>query len=111
MTDVLGRLASRWIGKEEVRSAPFFLEVATFAPHAPFVPAPRDQHLFPGLHLPKTPAFNTATIDAPSWLRDLPVLDRARLRTMAATFRARAQDVRGVDDMVAMLVDALKRKS
>ncbi|HVU72543.1 MAG TPA: sulfatase [Mycobacteriales bacterium] len=108
MTDVLGRLANSWVSKSSVRSKPFLLEVATFAPHAPFVPAPRDRHLFPHTRLPKTAAFNAATTDPPSWLRGMPVLDRGRLRSMAGTFRQRAQDVHGVDDMIGSLVDTLK---
>ena len=108
LTDVLGRLAGRWVSKSAIRSAPFFLEVATFAPHAPFVPAPRDRSLFPHLRLPQTPALNAATVDAPSWLRGVPPLDHVRRHAMAGTYRLRAQDVRGVDDMVGALVDTLK---
>ena len=44
LTDVVSRIGAKFI----VQSAgtPFFIEVATFAPHAPYVPAPRDAYAF-----------------------------------------------------------------
>ncbi len=69
LTDVLSDLAVRFIKKMPDR--PFLIEVATFAPHAPYTPAPRDADAFPGLRAPRTPAFNAAPdANAPRWLRD-----------------------------------------
>lgn len=58
LTDVVSRIALKFI----VHSAgePFFIEVATFAPHAPYVPAPRDADAFPEVRAPRTPAFSAA---------------------------------------------------
>ena len=59
LTDVLAGQAARFI--RERAGQPFFIEIATFAPHAPYVPAPRDAEALAGVHAPRTPAFNAAT--------------------------------------------------
>jgi arylsulfatase A-like enzyme len=41
LTDVLSAKATSFIASSAARHRPFMLEVATFAPHAPYVPAPR----------------------------------------------------------------------
>src|SRR5205807_6748910 len=46
MTDVLGRRGVDFIGRAARGHSPFFLELATFAPHSPYVPAPRNAHDF-----------------------------------------------------------------
>src|SRR5262249_54082351 len=60
-TNVLARLAARFVVESgaQVGTArrPFALEVATFAPHAPYVYAGRDANRFQHLHAPHTPAF------------------------------------------------------
>ena len=64
--DVLNADASRFITRS--RRKPFVMEVATFAPHAPFIPAPRNACDFPGLKAPRDPSFNTNNINPPAWL-------------------------------------------
>ena len=58
LTDVLSARAVKFI--KEADGSPFFIEIATFAPHAPYTPAPRDANALPGLQAPRTPAFNAA---------------------------------------------------
>ena len=61
LTDVLARqggAASSTRGASTGK--PFFLEVATFAPHSPYTPAPRDAASFPGLRAPRPPSFDAA---------------------------------------------------
>jgi N-acetylglucosamine-6-sulfatase len=41
LTDVLSGFANGFVRTSVRARSPFFLEVATFAPHAPYVPAPR----------------------------------------------------------------------
>ncbi len=55
LTDVLAGKAVDFINQSAGRGRPFFLEVASFAPHRPYVPAPRDRHLFPDLKAPEPP--------------------------------------------------------
>lgn len=106
LTDVLSAHATRFIRQQ--RSAPFLIEVATFAPHAPYVPAPRDAKAFPGLHAPQTPAFNAAPdADAPHWLRDHPALSAADIAEIDGDFRKRAQSMLAVDKMIGELQAAV----
>jgi N-acetylglucosamine-6-sulfatase len=58
LTDVVSAAAVAFI--KQSAGTPFMVEVATFAPHAPYTPAPRDADAFPGLTAPRTPAFNAA---------------------------------------------------
>ena len=44
LTDVLSSKASSFIDSSASSRRPFVLEVATFAPHAPYTPAPRYAH-------------------------------------------------------------------
>ena len=67
LTDVLSGMATRFV--EKAAGAPFLIEVATFAPHAPYTPAPRDADAFPGLRAPRTAAFDAAPdASSPRWL-------------------------------------------
>jgi len=85
LTDVLSALAVRFI--EQAAGVPFFIEVATFAPHAPYTPAPRDAGAFPDLRSPRPPAFNAAPdADAPTWLRRHPPLSDADMAEIDRDF-------------------------
>jgi arylsulfatase A-like enzyme len=104
MTDVLARRGSAFIDRASRKGKPFFLEIATFAPHAPYTPAPRNADDFPGLQAPRTPAFNEANIsDKPSWLRDHPLLTQAQIDDIDVKYRKRAQSVEAVDDLIATI--------
>jgi N-acetylglucosamine-6-sulfatase len=84
------------------------IEIATFAPHAPYTPAPRDADAFPGLRAPRTPAFNAAPdADAPQWLRNHPALSAADIAGIDRDFRKRAQSVQAVDKMIGELQAAV----
>src|SRR5262249_14400611 len=68
MTDVLSAAAVKFI-KQQTPDTPFVIEIATFAPHFPYTPAPRDADAFPALRAPRTAAFNAAPdAAAPNWL-------------------------------------------
>ena len=58
LTDVLAAKASSFIDSSAASGRPFMLEVATFAPHAPYTPAPRYAHADQQLTDPKTPAYD-----------------------------------------------------
>ena len=108
LTDVLSGLAARFI--KQSAGTPFFVEVATFAPHAPYTPAPRDASAFPHLRAPRSPAFNFAPeANAPRWLlphRDRP-LSKADIAGIDGDFRKRAQSVLAVDAMIGALQAAV----
>jgi N-acetylglucosamine-6-sulfatase len=103
LTDVLGRKASAFVTASAAAHAPFLLEVATFAPHAPYTPAPRDADAFPGLTAPRGPAFDTLPTDAPPWLAGRAPLTAAETRAIDVAYRRRAQAVRSVDRMLGDL--------
>jgi arylsulfatase A-like enzyme len=86
------------------------LEIATFAPHGPSTPAPRDANEFPGLTAPRGPAFDEADLsDKPSWLRNHARLGPGQLSTIDTNYRKRVQAVQAVDDLLGTLQAALQR--
>lgn len=106
LTDVLSALAVRFI--EQAAGVPFIIEVATFAPHAPYTPAPRDAGAFPDLRSPRPPAFNAVPdADAPTWLRRHPPLSDADMAEIDRDFHKRAQSVLAVDKMIGALQAAV----
>jgi N-acetylglucosamine-6-sulfatase len=99
LTDVLSKLGRDFIRKSG--SNPFLIEIATFSPHAPYVPAPRDANEFPGLQYPRTPAFAARPdTTAPPWLKSIPELEPQKLNHMRHAFRMRAQSVLSIGKMI-----------
>jgi arylsulfatase A-like enzyme len=109
LTDVLARKGVGFIASSAAAHAPFLLEVATFAPHAPYTPAPRDATAFPGLTAPRGPAFDTLPTDAPPWLASRTPLTTTEKAAIDAAFRKRAQAVQAVDRLIGMLRAALTK--
>jgi arylsulfatase A-like enzyme len=106
MTDVLAGKAVGFI--KQSAGAPFMIEIATFAPHMPYTPAPRDANAFPGLQAPHGPAFDAAPDpNAPQWLRAHPALSPADIAGIDRDFRKRAQSVQAVDQMIGELQAAV----
>ncbi len=106
LTDVLARTAVKFI--QHSQGSPFFIEIATFAPHSPYIPAPRDARAFPGLRAPRTPAFNAAPdANAVEWLKSFPPLSKARITLINQKFRMRARSVLAIDQMIGNLEAAV----
>ncbi len=102
LTDVLSGLAIRFI--KQSNGQPFFMEIATFAPHAPYTPAPRDAAALPGVRAPRTPAFNAAPdAEAAKWLSTHPQLSDTDIERIDTDFRKRAQSVLAIDTMIGEL--------
>ena len=55
------------VAGEITTPAPFVIEIATFAPHAPYTPASRDADAFPSLRAPRTPEQLTHVLTAADW--------------------------------------------
>jgi N-acetylglucosamine-6-sulfatase len=107
MTDVLAAAAVNFI-KQQTPDTSFMIEIATFAPHAPYTPAPRDADAFGGLHAPRTAAFNAAPDPAaPKWLTGHPPLSEIDMAMIDNDFRKRAQSVQAVDAMIGALQQAV----
>lgn len=121
LTDVLSDKAVGFLQRSvsEHPGQPFFLTVATFAPHplvgGGFVPAPRDRANpgtgFPGdcgpadcrtVRAPRTPAFNADTSDKPAWVRREPLSDD-EVASIDQKFLLRVQMMQSINDLVARL--------
>jgi arylsulfatase A-like enzyme len=106
LTDVISGLGQMFVGRKAAK--PFLIELASFAPHAPYIPAPRHAALFPGLVYPRTPAFNAAhTMADPAWLQAVPPLKPAAIANINKDFRMRAQAVQAVDEMIGAIQQQL----
>jgi N-acetylglucosamine-6-sulfatase len=106
LTDVLSERAVNFI--KQTSGAPFMIEIATFAPHVPSTPAPRDAYAFPRSRAPRTAAFNAASdVATPKWLSSLPPLSNADTVMIDAEHRKRAQAVLAIDAMIGAIQAAV----
>ena len=96
--DVLGGDARSFI--DGARGSPFAVEIATFAPHAPYTPAPRNACDFPGLTEPRDPSFNANNADPPAWLGKRRPLGPRQIASIDRGYRMRAQAVEAVDELL-----------
>jgi arylsulfatase A-like enzyme len=110
LTDVLADKGASYIRRADNADDPFLLEISTFAPHAPATPAPRDEDEFPGLKVPRTPAFNAENENPPSWLANRPPLTRSQIAQLDRNFRKRAQSVQAVDDLIGRIRTLLRNR-
>jgi N-acetylglucosamine-6-sulfatase len=108
LTDVLSSKASSFIHGAARARSPFMVEVATFAPHSPYVPAPRDAAAFPDLKAPRTKAYDVLPSAPPSWLAGRATLTSRQQAAINLDFRKRVQDVQSVDRMIANLESTLR---
>jgi len=89
---------------------PLFLYFAPYAPHAPATPANADKTLFGTLPKWRPPAFNEADVsDKPLWIRKLPVLTSAAIKTQDAFRLNQLRSLQAVDRAVRDIVNALIR--
>jgi N-acetylglucosamine-6-sulfatase len=107
LTDVITRTGISFINRSAKLGKPFFLELATFAPHSPYVPAPRDAHEFPGLLAPRPPNFDVLPANPPKWLADHRPLTRRQMARINSAFRRRVQSVQDVDRMIGRIEQTL----
>jgi arylsulfatase A-like enzyme len=108
LTDVLSSKATAFIDSASSAGKPFMLEVATFAPHAPYTPAPRYAHSAARVAYPKTPAWNRLPDNPPAWLKGQPPLTRKGQRQITADYRKRVEADLSVDAMIGHLEAELK---
>jgi N-acetylglucosamine-6-sulfatase len=109
LTDVVSTKAQRFIAASAAARQPFLVEVATFAPHAPFTPAPRDENSFLTVRAPRSAAYNRLPSAAPPWLATRRPLTRRQKDEIDVEFRLRVQAVQAVDRMLAALRTTLTR--
>jgi N-acetylglucosamine-6-sulfatase len=123
-TDYFARKAETYVRNRKANK-PWFLMVATNAPHVPAQATGRNDNSYAGRTMPKTPAFNEADVSdkAAAW-RDKPRLPEEcaqrrpkehgeRLRCVPEAderWRDRMESLRDVDDMVGGLLAVLREE-
>ncbi len=108
--DVSNRYAQKFITKNAHAHRPFLVEVATFAPHGPYTPAPRNAQDFPGMTEPRDPSFNAQNVNPPNWLGQRPPMTYLQILSSDAAYRERAQAVESVDKLLADTESTLSRE-
>jgi len=125
--DVNGRMARNFVKRAAPSRKPFFLYYAPPGPHAedtnniqglrPGAPTPdprppkRYEHTFDHLDLPRPPAFNEDDVsDKASNVKNLPKMNEAQIQRVTESYRGRLGAVKSIDDQVAKIVRALRRK-
>ncbi|MEA2692476.1 MAG: N-acetylglucosamine-6-sulfatase [Acidobacteriota bacterium] len=111
LTDVLAAKAAGFIRRAQTSGQPYFMYLASYAPHAPATPAPRHQDLFPDLAAPRPPSFDegAATLrDKPAQFRGVPPLAAKDVAKIDALYRRRIQSLQAVDDLIARVMFALQ---
>ncbi|HET9119510.1 MAG TPA: sulfatase, partial [Solirubrobacterales bacterium] len=118
-TDVYSQKAADFIRRRAPSRKPFYLSVAPRDPHGEAAScncagdnpraAPRYEGKFNGITAPRDPSFNEANVsDKPSNIKNLPLLNATQIGNVDARYRARAEAVLGVDDLVQNVVSTLK---
>ena len=110
LTNVIARKGLAFIDRSAAARRPFLLELATFAPHSPYTPAPSDYGKFAGVRAPRSPAFNAVGVDEPAWLRSFAPLGPRQTASIDRKFRMRAQAVQAVDRMIGAIEQELAAK-
>jgi arylsulfatase A-like enzyme len=109
MTDVLARKAGDFIQRASRDDVPFFVYLATYAPHVPLKPAKRHENLFPDLQAPRRESFNEADVsDKPSGIVSDPLLGNEEIAAIDVEYRLRVQAMQAVDEAIAELIEVLE---
>jgi arylsulfatase A-like enzyme len=109
LTDVIYGKAADFIQRASATPAqPLFIYFATYAPHAPYTPAPRHANLFSTVTAPRSPAFNEANVaDKPAYISSKPLLTQTEISGIDDDYRNRIRALQAVDEAVAGLVAKL----
>jgi N-acetylglucosamine-6-sulfatase len=109
LTDVISRRGRRFIGDAVRSGRPFMLELAPFAPHDPYTPAPRDRGRFRNVTAPRGALFDTPQLEAaPSWLPTAP-LTAPEIARLDRNYRKRVRSVQAIDRMLGAVRRLLRR--
>ena len=98
-TDVLAAKATHFIRNSAEANGPFFLFLATQAPHGGAKPARRHRGAFADSTAPRPPSFNEADVsDKPPWLREASKLTAEQIAKIDANYRLRLETLLAVDE-------------
>jgi N-acetylglucosamine-6-sulfatase len=109
-TDRLGEYAVDFV-RAQPSDRPYFLYFAPSAPHAPWIPARRDQGRFAGVDVPTAPrrAINSVRGTAP-WVRDLRPIDERFAVQLRRWRRREAETLLSLDDAIRRIVDEVRAR-
>ncbi len=118
-TDIYSQKAADLIRRHAPSRQPFFLSLAPRDPHSEASScdcagnnpraAPRYEGALNGLTAPRDPSFNEADVsDKPADIRNRAPLTQAQINAVDARYRARAEALLGVDDLVQIVVSTLQ---
>jgi arylsulfatase A-like enzyme len=110
LTDVLSAKATSFIASSASSHKPFMLEVATFAPHAPYVSAPRYASAAANVQYPKNAAYDRLPVNPPTWLGQREPLTAAQQVRITGVYRKRVEADLSVDDMIGNIERELRAK-
>jgi arylsulfatase A-like enzyme len=110
LTDVLSSKATKFIGSAAAKHKPFMLEVATFAPHAPYTPAPTYADAAANVQYPKTAAFNQLPVNPPPWLAQHAPLTADQQARITSEYQNRVEADLSVDNMIGHIERELRAK-
>jgi len=109
-TDVLTGRALDFLSSD-LATGPFFMLLATKAPHGPAVPAPQYEDDFAGITYPRgaaNPSFNEDDVrDKPWYVSKESKLNTSQISFIDESFRQRLRCMESVEDMVQAVVNAL----
>ena len=110
LVDVMARKSVAFIDAAVAAKKPFFLYLATFAPHQPATPAPRHENLFPNAAAPRDASFDEADVsDKPAFIRALQPLRPLQIAAIDRLYRKRIQSLQSVDDLIETIVHELQK--
>jgi N-acetylglucosamine-6-sulfatase len=119
-TDVYSQRAADFIRRQAPQGQPFYLSLAPRDPHGEGQgacactgnnprAAPRYEGTLNGLTAPRDPSFNEANVsDKPSDIKNRAPLTQAQINQIDDRYRARAEALLGVDDLVQNVISTLQ---
>ena len=107
-TDYYSDRAEEFVRNHRGDGDPWFMVVATSAPHKPASFAERHAGMFRHAEMPKPPSFNEKDVsDKPKWVRNQPRLGARGIRREQQYWRRVQRSLQSVDDLVGNVVDVL----
>ncbi|GLV36749.1 uncharacterized protein CBL_02416 [Carabus blaptoides fortunei] len=107
LTDLIKDKATEFL--DNINDEPYFMMLATPAPHAPFTPAPRHRDRFPNVQALRTPAFNYTPTNK-HWLLQMPPNNLpGDVSHLDQIQEHRFESLLAVDEMVQRIVSKVER--
>lgn len=110
ITDVIAGQAVEFISDTVTADppSPFFLMVSVYAPHSPFVAAPRHTSWFSDTQMARAPNLNESDMsDKPPFMQAFPLLTPEDIASFDGYHRQRMQMLAAVDELVEDVIQAL----